>query len=62
MDTYAYPHFRAKVLLQDRGFLGGPEPGEPFPAFDLPTLDGDRVTSEGGVGQRPLFLYFASIT
>jgi hypothetical protein len=62
MTKYAYPHFQAKRLLEDRAFLGGVEPGGRFPDFDLPTVDGGHVTSQELVGQRPLFVYFGSVT
>jgi hypothetical protein len=62
MTEYAYPHFQAKLLLEDRAFLGGVEPGGRFPDFDLPTVDGGRARSQELVGQRPLFMYFGSVT
>jgi hypothetical protein len=62
MSRYAYPHFTAKLLLADRAFLGGIEPGGRFPDFDLRTADGGRVTSRDVLGRRPLFVYFGSVT
>jgi hypothetical protein len=53
MTEYAYPHFQAKLLLEDRAFLGGVEPGGRFPDFDLPTVDGGRVTSRSWWGSDP---------
>jgi hypothetical protein len=62
MSEYRYHHFSAPLLLEDRAFTGGVAPGQPFPAFDLPTVDGGRATSSEMLGRRPLFVYFASIT
>jgi hypothetical protein len=62
MTEYAYPHFRAALLVEDRGFLGGVEPGGRFPDFDLPTIDGGRVTSRELIGDKPLLIYFGSVT
>lgn len=62
MSEYAYPHFRAHLLIEDRGFLGGVEPGGAFPDFDLPTVDGGRVSSAECIGSKPLLVYFASVT
>ena len=62
MTEYAYPHFHAGLLLEDRAFLGGIEPGEAFPSFDLPTVDGGRVTSQEMIGAKPLLVYFGSVT
>lgn len=61
MTDYRYRHFTAFLLLEDRAFTGGVPPGKPFPAFDLPTIDGGRATSAELLGRRPLFVYFASI-
>lgn len=62
MSEYAYPHFHAGLLIEDRGFLGGVEPGEAFPDFDLPTIDGGRATSDECIGEKPLLVYFGSVT
>ncbi len=60
--SYRYDHFRRKLLKADMGFLGGPEPGQPLPEFDLATVDHGRVTSDQFVGSRPLLLTFGSFT
>ncbi len=59
---YRYPHFRRRLLTEDMSFTGGVAPGGRFPEFDLPTIDGGRVTTRDMVAGRPLFVYFASVT
>ena len=56
MTEYAYPHFHAGLLVEDLKFLGGIEPGGTFPGFDLPTVDGGRVTSREMIGAKPLLV------
>lgn len=41
---------------------GGPERGDPFPAFDLRTVSRRRIRKADYVGDRPLFLLCGSIT
>lgn len=60
--TYRYPHFYRKLLYRDLKFEGGRRPGQAMPEFDLPTSDGGRVRKSDFVGDRPLFLTFASVT
>jgi hypothetical protein len=62
MADYRYPHFKASLLLEDRAFFGGVGPGNHFPAFDLSTIDGGRISSSDVLGRTPLFVYFASVT
>lgn len=59
---YRYRHFRARLLAADMSFRGGVSPGERFPDFDLQALDGRRVSRDDVIGERPVFLYFASVT
>jgi hypothetical protein len=59
---YAYSHFHAGLLIEDRAFLGGVAPGRAFPQFDLPTVDGGRVTSQELIGEKPVLMYFGSVT
>src|SRR6056297_792346 len=59
---YRYAHFQSELMQEDTSFLRGPRPGESFPDFDLPTTDGDRVSKQDLVGQRPLLVTFSSIT
>lgn len=62
MHEYLYPHFRRTLILEDMAFRAGPKPGESMPDFDLPTIDGGRITKSDFVGQRPLVLTFGSVT
>jgi hypothetical protein len=63
MSEYRYRHFTFGTLLQDMYFTAdSPAPGEPFPDFDLPTTDGDRVRKADYVGRRPMFMVAASFT
>lgn len=59
---YRYPHFTREILVRDMAFRGGPEPGEPMPDFDLPTINDGRLQKHDFVGRRPLFLTCTSIT
>ena len=59
---YRYDHFTTKLLIHDGSFhKGAKRPGETLPEFDLPTTDGDRITTDE-FGDRPLFLVTGSIT
>lgn len=59
---YAYPRFRLRMLLDDIGFHGGPYPGEPLPDFDLPTVDGGRISRASLLEQGPAFITTGSFT
>ena len=58
---YRYAHFKRQLVMEDMAFTSGPRPGEPFPDFDLPTTDGDRVRFADYTG-RSLLITFGSIT
>lgn len=58
---YRHDHFRARDLVRDLTFSGGPRPGEFFPDFDLPSGQLERVRKADYLG-RPLLVTFASIT
>lgn len=60
--SYRFPHFRRQLMYHDAVFEGGPRPGEPFPDFDLATVDGDRLRKSDFVGDKPLLMVFASFT
>jgi peroxiredoxin len=60
--AYRYDHFKREVLIGDLSFKAGPEPGKPFPDFDLETTDGQRVRKSDFVGQKPVLLTFGSVT
>jgi hypothetical protein len=62
-DGYSYDHLGAKTLLQDMYFRrSAPNPGDPFPGFDLPTTDGERLSSAEIIGKRPMLLVTGSFT
>ncbi|MEU3199392.1 deiodinase-like protein [Streptomyces sp. NPDC006996] len=60
--TYRYPHFHTRLLAEDMRFQAGPRPGEDMPDFDLPTVDGGRVTKSDFTGRTPLLLTMGSVT
>ena len=63
MSDYRYTHFSTAALLEDLRFPPeSPEPGEPFPEFDLPTTTGGRIRKADFVGRRPMFMVAASYT
>ena len=60
---YRYQHFTTKLLTHDGSFhKAAKRPGETLPEFNLPTTDGDPITTRDFVGDRPLFLVTGSIT
>jgi hypothetical protein len=59
---YDYRSFRLPRLLDDISFQGGPEPGDPFPDFDLPTTDEGRVTLPRLLRRGPALITMGSFT
>ena len=59
--AYRFPHFRRELLYHDFSWEAGPRPGQRFPDFELPTVDGER-TGLADLAGRPFLLYFGSIT
>ncbi|UJP40293.1 TlpA family protein disulfide reductase [Cellulomonas palmilytica] len=60
--TYLFDDLRTRDVLADMRYLPtDPAPGDLIPAFDLPTLDGDRFRSDT-LGHRPVLLVFGSQT
>ena len=60
---YRYERFTTSLLLRDMRFRrGAAGSGDVFPAFNLVTTDGDELTNQSLLGNRPLLLVFASIT
>lgn len=58
---YRQPHFSSRTLVDDMDFGPlSPRPGDPFPDFDLPTLDGSRVRLEDFRGKKPFLVTLAS--
>lgn len=59
---YRFERFQRQLLYHDLRFEGGPRTGERFPAFDLPTTDGQQITLADATSQRPMLMIFASFT
>lgn len=59
---YRFERFQRQLLLHDLRFEGGPGPGEPFPDFELTTIDGKQVTRDGLTRQRPVLMVLSSFT
>lgn len=59
---YRYDRFYRELLAHDMAFEGGPRPGEPFPDFALPTVDGGQVRKADFVGILPMLMVFSSFT
>lgn len=59
---YRFDRFQRQMLYHDIGFEGGPTPGERFPDFDLPTVDGTRIVRDDAIAQRPMLMIFSSFT
>ncbi|WP_175408797.1 deiodinase-like protein [Streptomyces sp. TRM64462] len=60
--TYRYPHFHSRLVIDDLRFRGGPGPGHAMPDFDLPTVDGGRISRSDFIGHKPLLLTMGSVT
>jgi hypothetical protein len=60
--AYRFQRFSTPLLIDDMTFgRQAPGPGDPIPAFDLPTLDGGRFRSDD-LGDRPVLLVVGSRT
>lgn len=58
---YRQPHFTNRTLVDDMDFGAvSPRPGDSFPDFDLPTLDGGRVRLEDFVDKKPFLVTLGS--
>lgn len=61
--AYRYDSFTTRLMLADLRFgPGAPRPGDPFPDFDLTTLDGARLRSEDLLRRRPFVIVLGSLT
>ncbi|GIG39159.1 TlpA family protein disulfide reductase [Cellulomonas phragmiteti] len=59
---YRFDDLRTRDVVADMRYRASdPAPGDPVPAFDLPTLDGGRFTSTA-LGDRPVLLVVGSQT
>jgi hypothetical protein len=60
---YRFEHLTLPMVLRDLRFTrGDPGPGDRFPEFDLPTLDGDRFGFRDLRETGPVLLIFGSST
>src|SRR3954463_1348665 len=59
---YNYDTFERSMLQEDMHFPGGPEPGQPAVAFELPTVDGGGFRLKNYLGQKPVLIESGSIT
>lgn len=58
---YLYDHVTRKVLMEDMSFgEQAPRPGDRLPPFDLPSVDGGRISTADIVGRKPLLLITGS--
>jgi len=62
-DEYRYNAFTTKLLLRDMHFhKSAPIAGEPFPEFKLETTDGQIISKQYFIDNKPLLLVFGSLT
>ncbi len=60
-DEYRYERVTMGLLMGDFRFRKNTlSAGDPFPQFDLPTTDGQRIRKDDYVGKRPLLVVFGS--
>jgi hypothetical protein len=58
---YLYDHVTQKVLMEDMSFSErAPRPGDRIPRFDLPSVDGGRISIADIAGRKPLLLITGS--
>ena len=62
-DDYRYKKFTTRLLMRDMRFhKSAPKAGEPFPEFKLETTEGNTISKQDFVGNKPLLLVFGSLT
>ena len=60
-NEYRYEHVTMGLLMGDFRFRKNTlTAGDPFPQFELPTTDGQRIRKDDYVGKRPLLVVFGS--
>jgi hypothetical protein len=60
---YRFTHLSIPLVMRDMRFgSGDPGPGDPFPEFDLPTLDGGRIRTADLAASGPMLIVFGSAT
>ena len=61
--AYRFDHLSMPLIMRDMRFASNdPGPGDPFPEFDLPTLDGGRVRTADLADGGPMLMIFGSAT
>ena len=61
--SYRFDHLTIPLVMRDMRFAASdPGPGDPFPQFDLPTLDGGRVRTADLADGGPMLIIFGSAT
>ena len=62
-EDYRYKRFTTRLLFRDLRFRkGAAKPGDPFPAFELFTTDGERLVNSDVFGDKPVLFIFGSMT
>ena len=62
-EDYRYKRFTTRLLFRDLRFRkGAAKSGDPFPAFELLTADGDRLVNSDVFGDKPVLFIFGSMT
>lgn len=62
-NEYRYKAFTTKLLMRDMHFnKSAPKAGEPFPEFELTTTEGDIISKQDFINNKPLLLVFGSLT
>lgn len=60
-NEYNYDHVTSKVLMDDMSFGDdAPGPGDRIPRFDLPLLDGGRISTTDFTARKPMLLITGS--
>jgi len=62
-ESYRFQRLALNLILDDMTFRAAdPRPGDAVPAFDLPTIEGDRIRSADLAANGPMLVVFGSIT
>jgi len=62
-NSYRYKRFTTSLLFRDLRFArSAAKPGDPFPAFELVTTNGQHLANEDLFGDKPVLFIFGSMT